>query len=825
MLRRRILASSMASVMALTSVVGVAFAADENAKVTTKEGLQEYIDSFDSFREDDIYEYGDVQADDFLDAIGYAENVANDPDSTAKDYAAAYTMLEQVRGKMRSYTKEDLEGLIKDYKSIYDENNILNEELNDNRYDVDTYTEFYDAYEEALDYVDSGDGRLISNAYAALEKAKKGLKELDKVTKSEFRSVIKQYEAIIKQEKNYEWWRRGTCSKKPSTSVKGTTADTSIDDITDNPYVTFGDILNITYGDSQGDNDGHVSGVAALTEGMYINRGSDDTVNEFVHNQHDRFDAIKTSNVTTDETIMAAYKSAKDAVAVFAGWTKDNTDSASVTSVKKLMSKYHDQLVLNFNSDLVKEVLNSKALNGGSAAGSADPTNYTMDQFKAPDKGSLAVHDTTKWVDQGFKNTATDAKNTWGADGLVEQKVAKNASILKYVPITYTEIQVVTEAANVKYAETTSVKDDIEDLNVTNLGFAYELAEKYLEQAAKPSKDQNFADIKFNSTHTLASDLDTLGTVVDAKGSAAEWKLVNRALQYCIDDFFTTPSTWKHTRKDVEDYAEKAYKLADETGDASIFNDAYMNLVSARKAALEWVKEAKADKLYKEGEAVKAYDAEYWVDDGKNKNYIDGGSEVNTASDETKIVATADDAWDFIDEYYTDLEDMYKAYKYSYGQIKDKVGEVRAAIVAGTVDETDALKTALETCAYDLSVVEASDTSVDNEAFDGEREMQIHNRLKTAKWFSKDPSEFEKNLKASYEALIEAYDKAVEGESLEPNVNGDTVVDTNDVAELMKLVLSNKADVSKHNFNGDKVVDVLDAKQLLTDILAGKYNA
>ena len=81
MLRRRILASAMASVMAIGSVAVVASAEDTAAatkQVKTKADLEALVKSYDSFRAKEIIDYGSMSGEKFLDALEYADNVIND---------------------------------------------------------------------------------------------------------------------------------------------------------------------------------------------------------------------------------------------------------------------------------------------------------------------------------------------------------------------------------------------------------------------------------------------------------------------------------------------------------------------------------------------------------------------------------------------------------------------------------------------------------------------------------------------------------------------------------------------------------------------------
>ena len=93
MLRRRILASAMASVMAIGSVAVVASAETATAATTqvkSRDDLKAYISSLDSFRSTKIYDYGSISGENFLNALEYADNVLDNTKSTVDDYTTAY---------------------------------------------------------------------------------------------------------------------------------------------------------------------------------------------------------------------------------------------------------------------------------------------------------------------------------------------------------------------------------------------------------------------------------------------------------------------------------------------------------------------------------------------------------------------------------------------------------------------------------------------------------------------------------------------------------------------------------------------------------------
>ena len=199
MLRRKILTSAMASVMALTSISAVAFA-DETAtdvkNVKTKADLEAFVKEMTTFRDKSLDDYGSVTQDNFLNALAFAENVLDDAASTIDDYTSAYMIL------------------VKSCEKIYESNNILNEDLGDAIYkDEDgklQWSNFSNAFEDAESVLKSSDSRIITDAYETLSAAKSNLATFDTVTKAQFRTNLRALETALKKEYAYNAWQTGT---------------------------------------------------------------------------------------------------------------------------------------------------------------------------------------------------------------------------------------------------------------------------------------------------------------------------------------------------------------------------------------------------------------------------------------------------------------------------------------------------------------------------------------------------------------------------------------------------------------------------------------
>lgn len=829
MLRRRILASSMASVMALTSVVGVAFAADTD--VTTKEGLKKYVESFNDFIKKDLDNYGTTAAEAFTDAIDHAKTIIAKSKPTAEECAAAYAMVEAMRNNLVQYDATDLAGLVAGYKDTYDENNILNKELEDHVYDEDAFADFVTAWEDGDYYKESDDLRLTTEAYTNLETAYNNLqaKKLDVVSKAEFRDVLKQYDEIIRKQSKYETWRRGKCTVNPSTSNK--VLDTNGDEkgvkkLTDETYVTYGQLYDVIFGPSDGiqtadgptaDFNDHyaalrtaklegqeVDGKGGTAKYIYWDEGSDladgANLDSYIRAAYDEFVAIKESRETSDEDIVNACRAAADAVKVYNGWQKDNVSSGSASSVKTLIKKYQERLAANFGSTDVLAAL--EELKGTSAVPTA--ATLTTENAKTGVKGFIKLGSDknilgTYW----FDGEVTAGTNVEGDDKSGEagwKAIGKGTNILQYIEI---EADDITGApAN---AALTGLKVGASSVNVTKLGSAYKDAALYLEEVVKSSPAYATAaeagDVLKEADELNLAKLGA--SSADADGDAAEWTIIYRALKYAFDDAYGSADA-TYTKKDIEKLMDDSYDLIDKTGDASVFWNENAALVDGTEAVQEWLKESdKLGKDYKDDVAV-TYTAKHEVGAVKT-----GDIQGKNATAVYKALKTLKDA----------LQKKYDCYAYSYEEIKDKIGKYYQAGIEGTeITGTKEFFEAVNRCAKALSVLEA--TNMDNEAFDDERNFNVHNRLLTKKDGTDKPNATEVELKEAYEALDAAYEAAKNAAKQEGtlvyDLNGDNVIDVLDCRELLTLTTAAEpADTAKYDYNDDDVVDVKDVRLLL----------
>lgn len=768
-MKKRIFAASMASVMALSSVSVVAFA-DETVVAGTQESvnraeLKEYIKSFDSFLKDDIYELGTIQAEQFQNAYDYAENVAAASKPTDEDCTAAYQMLKRVYESLRPYSAEELKDLIADCKADYETENVLNEDLGDNIWSSTTFSDFEVEYDNAEMYVDSEDGRLITDAYIALYNAHEALNPLGQVTKSKFRAVLREFEAIANKQASYETWRRGKIGFK---AVTGTNAGDV--DISTAYYVTFDELIDTVYGNSTEKlvKDKKLTDLGDGTK-TWINVGTTGgTVKAFVEAQYERFDKIRSSSITTHPDIKAAYDAAVEAVNVFNSWTKDDTDRAAKATINTTINKYRAQLVDEYLGQSGNDILGIKAAY----------TNFG--DYSYGDKVWKTTADNTEIVLDKKTNLIAFASGSPVAVASADstkhtvKKLAKGTDIMKYIPVAASDI----------------TSSD------TDLALAFKIVEAYADAEAGT---KTFADAYGTAGSTTANDLadlDENNVVAEPAGSRNEYTLINRFLAYALADKFpAADETVSHTKKEVQKLIDDCYDLCDLTGDSEVFSVKHLAVVEARKLASKWVTEANAMKGYKDGTEVEAN-----ID-------IDGDN------NEEK---TATDVYNKLKAKYDALETQFKAFPMSYGELADFIAKVSMGIDDGSVAKTDKVVENLKKVAIGLSTLDASDDT--NEAFTDEREFISYNRLQVAD-DTYVVSVAEQTLYADYLALVDAIEAGQTGDVVLGDVDGDGQPTAKDAKLVLQYAAGQieltAAQIKAADFDGDGVPTAKDAKAIL----------
>ena len=833
MLRRRILASAMASVMAIGSVAVVANAETATAATTqvkSRDDLKAYITSLDSFRSTKIYDYGSISGENFLNALEYADNVLEDTKSTVDDFTTAYAMVEAVYNKLQLHTAEELKALVTSSKSVYESNNINNEDLGDAIYTADTFAAFEEAYENAESVLNSSDTRIITDAYEVLYAAKAALSPLDVVTKAQFRAALKAYETALSKEFAYDAWRVGTID-------------------TGWAYWGYQD-QSVAYGTVYE----HVASLKTAINSAY-----------------GEFDEIKSVNKTTQANIVDAYKACVAATTVLNGFKADDTNRATKANVKTLLNQYNGRLVYDYKTtdaenlyEAVVALLGTDKVHNRKGDKYSSNIDMKVAGVAAGAKAWYVVESSYTVNPNGWTWSASvDKKNSaeisiktdekfyieLTKDGYATGKVAKDKAGFDYYKLINAKSEVdltdyiKVDAASVDHDTDNHFNNNVNDgdspkggivigqwgaiagaaqtmngsyTNSSNetvdtyadLGKAMELAELYLTGEKK--------DIEGN---TLIEDIDTIDAISagSAKGSSAEWTLVYRYLKYALADKYDASYGTK-TKAQVNELIDKCYDLAELTGDAALFSYNHNILVTARQDAINWVKAANKIKTYKDN-----------VTPADCTGTIINGSLIATQVYET------------LEGKYNQLLNDYNAFKYSFEQIYIEISEVKDAIDNGDLKATDALTAALENTAYYLSTVQSIDVDangksieLDNDAFTSDRMFQGFNRVYTKgddtynlavdssttvtlpKSSANAASASHAKLTAAYEALLAAVKEQTEVKTVVGDVNGDGVVNALDAAAILKAVAAGTAiDAAAGDYNADGVVNALDASAIL----------
>lgn len=376
-MKKRIIASTMASVMALsagTSLMASAAVADFKTQSVSKADLRKLIEDkeiVDLVDNDGVSQYGSVSGATFLTAVDFAKAVLEDVESTNDQATVAYLMVKAAKDNLKQYTKEELQLLVSECRGKYDSNNILNER-GDARYTDATWSKFKEAFEEADDYKEYDDILVTTDAYEKLDAAKNP-EELKTKTKAQIDAARRNYEKALQMEFKYQPWIRGTV----------TAAKTDYD----GKQFAWG----ILY--------------------AHIKSGQNDTMQTY-----DTFDKIKGLNVTSDPVIVAAVDALEQAATVLNGFSASYEIGSSQSSVNKLLSDYHGQLVYTYNAATAISVLADFVAKAGNGA-------ETKVEVKMEDK----------WVTEG--DTLSDGSTTVDYDAVATSWNTKLSTKTTYQPL------------------------------------------------------------------------------------------------------------------------------------------------------------------------------------------------------------------------------------------------------------------------------------------------------------------------------------------------------------------------------------------------------
>ena len=789
MLKKRILASSLASVMALSSVSVVAFADETTTDISKKDAvslaeLKEYIKSFDDFVKKDLEAYGDIQTKRLNDAIAHAQGVVDDSNATEDQYVAAFQMLKAVANSLHIYTTEELKELIASCKAKYETKNVLNEALSDVRWTIETWDVFEDAYEDADRYIDSDDGRIISDAYCMLEEAVNGLKEEENVTKSDFRTVYNQFENIISKSKDYESWRRGICTA--TTDLGGIKQNGEAIDLTLLAYVEYGQLLDIVYGASEYDVETTAKDVDILVtqssstgtflpvKGGSTTLGFNSTtkVEDFVKKAYDVFtDKAKATNKSSQKDIVSAYKTAKAAVEVFNGWKVDNVDAGNPRDIKKINDNNRAMLLKEGYADTWITALIDATKDGGNATLAFNDGKVTVTE-DAPENFTLTIDKRSNCLQVNNGRGGDGAYNATPVEGISEAKAFKEGDdVTKYIPINQWTI----EAASTNYLD--------DELNA-----ALVIADAYYAEELEAKADRDFATAAGGTVDSLVEN----DTIKDFTGSYAEYALIYRNLKYVYDDINAAFKD-RFTKSDVEKLIADADKLIEKTADASFFSDVNTALVNARKTAKEWVATAKVYAGYKTDTKVGYTATNYGIWNGS-------------------VTKSATDAYLMLKKRYDACMKKYNKYPYSYGEVAETLAKVGVGLESGAYEKNvDTIRNTAAEIAYKISILDA--TGDNNEPFNEDRNLIVYNRV------FKEGTDAEKALYAKYNSLIKLLEE-IEAGTEDPTVvkgdlDGDNVATAKDALMIVQaavgLITLNDDQKAAADFNNDGKVNSDDA--------------
>lgn len=775
MLRRRILASAMASVMAIGSVAVVASAEDTAAATTqvkTKADLEAYVKSFDSFRAKEINDYASGKGEDFLDALEYADNVIDDSASTVDDYTVAYQMVTATYNALKIYTAEELSALIKANKSKYETNNIYNEELGDiiyknpNADNKNLWDNFANAYENAEDVLESKDSRIISDAYEELSNAVSNLETLNTVTKSQFRTALKTYETLKQNVYKYDTWRRGT--------LPGWT------DIPSGNYWKFGG-HDITFG------------------ALYGYAASFETA---IYDAYDKLDSYKSVSKTSLQDIVDQYIQLGDLNALLAAWTPDDTGRSSKASVKSLIDKYRGALVFNYAQDDAYELFDNLAAkvtlkkNKNEAIDSKFP--WSLDKAELEDQFNFA----NTWYDNSRGSGYTVYKMT---DASMNVYVTSNVWIPvdsdgKYVPSAPISTVAVAKkdcpngVENYKLIAKNSTVDLTDYISLVGKVGTSDERLAFADAATKKTTAGDTAEVKAAAAFVAANSaaLAKPNTTRGGQDLEANVKAAGGAILKAYNTYM------KGYQAAYNAAAEALDVLAGNTKTrAAVSSEALYNAVADLKAALGDLADYISDGGDKRGAALEQYCQDtgfewnlYWVDTALAEEFYAKASAAATAAADTVSVADiraekaeaatlAKTNADGTKVYYTDGNVLNG----DKNQIIDKVGEV--------VDKSDGTNVVPAAIKMDVA-----DGTIEN------KEVSLAVAMYMAEMYMDGDKDVIK-------AASPLYSLSTTGEIADDSAKASTAEWTL-VYRYLKYALSDKYDLTTDSYTKAQVVELLE---------------
>ena len=294
----------------------------------------------------------------------------------------------------------------------------------------------------------------------------------------------------------------------------------------------------------------------------------------------------------------------------------------------------------------------------------------------------------------------------------------------------------------------------------------------YIAAVVEDTKKKNDVDYDYSGVVAAIDENDTVSE--KDKGTKA-YALLIKYTTFALDNVYPKASSPK-TLKDITAVANKAKDLIEDTGDAVMFEAKNAALAIARKDAIAFVADMRA-----------------WAD------YEDNA--LTTAM------------YNYINDAYNALNDQYKKYPVSYGDIAELLAEVAEGVDAGVYGaSTASIKAAAESIAFDMSTMDTFKTK-NNSIFDEDRKFLFFNRVQS------DGNDAEKALYTKYQALLAAVEEAVKEpekpEVIKGDLTGDGVATPEDAIMIVKAFVGEitltDAQKAAADFNGDGVVNADDA--------------
>lgn len=804
MLKKRILASSLASVMALSSVSVVAFA-DETAtanygEAVTKAELKELLAEIEKDVDKGVYdEYGTKYGELFTKAYEAANLAVEDGDA---DYiTASYQVLQAVLAKKQNVGIDELKELVSDLSGKYNKGNIINDELEDDYYyEPDTWTAFVNAYEAAEVACESDNQTEICDAYFDLVDADNGLKSTTQVTKSDLNKAYKEYRSVIEQKNKYEAWRRGTATESVNSGSDATTKPDFKDSL-----VTYGDLFGIIAGASDADTLGGKSVTGTDTWIKFPN--GEDTLEEAIDASFAKFMALKTATKTANAEIVTAYNACQDAIRVFKGWKVDDVRRGSKAQFEALVRANATTLwTLDFDEDGEADSLATGGGTGTKAAffDTAVPNaSFTIEGTKIFLNNASADTDLTVNLDANGKlQFDGDGKFVVGDPGsktLVVEKNNGKKEVTSMMPafnlktaagyITYLDGKCKVGDNGVKLTDALQAKDNID--------------------AAVAAKATDFSK-NFNgdadgtpADAALSKEYNNIKNVTAKTNSAVAYSLAYRILEYALDDIIPAPDK-SYKKADVKAYVPKANELLEKAEKSATFATEAAALADELAATAEWLAAA----------SKKDY-VEYGPVDYHAVKHTAG---INDQSTSTMV-------WKAIDAAYVKLNDKLAQYPYSYEEISATIAEAAEGLDDKAYSNADAVAAAIEKVAYDLVTLNTEPVNANNPYDEDTFAFIAFNRVK------KDGTESEKTLVADYEALLKAMKDTSAGETgVKGDLNGDGIANAKDALAILKGAAEGKvwtsaeiaiADLTGKDGKPDGIVNAKDAIQILKNAANG----